>query len=76
MPGFAFTINPKKILNSTLQFGDGKDAVGCLEQIIESNNLILSFLFNLCSRHLFHVYTGLTLIMLKRDFIPCFPGQS
>lgn len=73
MPGFIFTINPKKILNSTLKAGDGKDAVGCSEQTIASNYSILSSLFNLSLRHLFRVYTGLTQIMLERDFVSCFP---
>lgn len=67
---------PKENLEFPSPFGDGKDAVGCSEQTIQSNYSILSPLFNLSLRHLFHVYTGLTQIILKRDFVSCFPVQS
>lgn len=72
-----FDNKPKENLEFHSRFGvDLKDAMGRSEQTIESNDSIISSLFNLNSRHLFHVYTGLTLIVLKRDFPPCFPLQS
>jgi hypothetical protein len=62
MPGFVFTINWKKILNSTLDLEMAK-----MQWVIPSISL-----FNLCLRHLFHVYTGSTQIILKRDVYPVF----
>lgn len=68
---FYFYNKPRENLEFHSQFGDGQDAVGCSEQTIESNHSVLSSLFNLCLKHLFHVHPGLTQIMLKRDFISC-----
>lgn len=64
---FYFYNKPQENVGFHPWFGDGKDAVGCLEQRIMSDYSFLSCLINLCLRRLFHVYTGLTQIMLKRD---------
>lgn len=71
--GFYIYYKPKENLEFHSQSWDGKDAVGCSEQTIASNYSILSSLFNPSLRHLFHVYTSLTQIMLERDFVSCFP---
>lgn len=60
-----FYNKPKENLEFHSRFGGGKDAMGCSEQTIKSNNSVFPSLFNLYLRHLFHVYAGLTLIMLK-----------
>lgn len=68
MPGFVFTINSKKILNSTLDLGTVRNAVvwskGCC--------LIVQFdpLFNLHLGCLFHVCTGSTQSGLKDIVCP------
>lgn len=67
---FYFYNKPKENLEFHSRFGERQRCLGFSEQTIESSYLILSSLFNLCLRHLFHVYTSLTQIMLKRDFVP------